>query len=111
MTMPENVAPMMALYMWLGVGFARDAVVANLKSEGMEDAAIEEVFAQEISKWRIQIIGTYVVTGVVCTLIRKLMPADAPFGLLFSLGGALLIVMAIMATQRFFRRPHVTPTP
>ena len=105
---PENLAPMLILYMWLGLEFARDEVVSTMKSNGSGTESINRFFSEVSLAWRNQIIATYVAIGLFFTLIRKFLSDDSSFGLIFSLGGAFFIFLAIMAVKRFYQQPRKT---
>lgn len=105
---PKNLAPMLMLYMWLGLEFARDEVVSTLKSNGSGTEGINHFFSEVSLAWRNQIIATYVAIGLFFTLIRKFLSDDSAFGLIFSLGGAFFIFLAIMAVKRFYQQPRKT---
>ena len=104
----ENLVPMLMLYMWSGLEFARDEVVSSMKSGGSEAEDINEFFSEVFLVWRNQIIATYIAIGLIFTLIRKFMENDSSVGLFFSLGGAFFIFLAIMAVKRFYQRPRKT---
>ena len=105
---PENLAPMLMLYMWLGLEFARDEVISTLKSNGSETESISRFFSEVSLAWRNQIVATYVAIGLLFTLIRKFLSDDSSFGLIFSLGGAFFIFLAVMAVKRFYQQPRKT---
>lgn len=97
-----GIERMLLLYVATGMRLARTSIDAHLQEEGMDEQAIEQVVQSAVMRWRLPVVCSFAVGGVLLLLIRRLLNADATPGLFFSLGGVLAMFFAATATTRLY---------